>query len=160
MKLRDVFPVTWSLARWLIVGTWIATALIAWSGYRATQEWRRSSELLVQRRAGFLRRTQTLALPAGERGNEAVSLFPERGVAADAILMFLRCSGRHVEQLSHDAGPHRQTVTALFPVVELSDVASSAGAGGERGFERAEMNWRSPLRLQGPAPVFLQEAFV
>ncbi len=43
--------VTWSLARWLIVGVWVATALIAAFGYRASREWRHSSEMLAQRRA-------------------------------------------------------------------------------------------------------------
>jgi signal transduction histidine kinase len=38
------------LATALIVGIWIAVLVMAWVGYRATREWRRSSELLLERR--------------------------------------------------------------------------------------------------------------
>ena len=38
------------LAVALIVGIWIAVLVTAWVGYRATSEWRRSSELLLERR--------------------------------------------------------------------------------------------------------------
>jgi hypothetical protein len=60
--------------------------------------------------------------------------------------------------LPQDPGPHRPTVEALFPIVELRDVAGATGTGIERGLERAELGGRCALRAQWPGPVVLQKA--
>jgi len=44
-------PKSRSLATWMAVGICVSIAVISWSGYRAVREWRRSSALLVERRA-------------------------------------------------------------------------------------------------------------
>lgn len=94
----------------------------------------------------------------GKRGNEAISLFFQWRVAAQAILMVVRRIRGSIDQLSQDPGPHRPTVEALFPIVELRSVAGATGAGVERGLERAEMGGRCALRTQWPGPVVLKKA--
>ena len=50
MKPLAFLPSIRVLPTALIVGIWIAVLVMAWVGFRATREWRRSSELLLERR--------------------------------------------------------------------------------------------------------------
>jgi signal transduction histidine kinase len=50
VKSRLTAPSVRLLGGALIVGIWLAVLVTAWVGYRATREWRRSSELLLERR--------------------------------------------------------------------------------------------------------------
>jgi len=95
---------------------------------------------------------------ASKRSNEAVGLFFQWRVAAQAILMVVRGVGGGIDQLPQDTRPHRPAVEALSPIVELCGVAGATGAGIERGLERAELGGRCALRTQGPGPVVLQKA--
>jgi signal transduction histidine kinase len=50
MSLREWFSQSRGLAGWLAAGMCLSVSVIAWFGYRAVREWRRSSVLLVERR--------------------------------------------------------------------------------------------------------------
>ena len=111
----------------------------------------------------FVQRVFSVTCAAARSGvgsegcHEAIGLFLERGVATDAILMFLRRVRGHIGQLSQDARPHGVTVQASLPVVELGGMARTAGARVERGLDRAEVGGRGSLRAKWPGPVFPQK---
>jgi signal transduction histidine kinase len=67
---------------WLIAGIGLAVLILSWFGYRATQEWRRSSSLLVQRRAEQKADLLVTALMRDMRGVEDSIL---RGVRWDDV---------------------------------------------------------------------------
>lgn len=73
--------------------------------------------------------------------------------------MFLRRVRRRIDQLPQDTGPHRLTVEAFFPIVELRDVAGAAGARVERGFEQTQSGVGRSLSAERPSPIFFEEAF-
>lgn len=56
------------LAGWLILGICIAVAVLVWFGYTASREWRRSSDLLVYRRAEEMADLLVRALARDMRG--------------------------------------------------------------------------------------------
>lgn len=63
-----------TVATWLIVGICAAVSVLFWFGYRATREWRRSVEILEQRRAEQAADVFVRALARDMRGAEAAVL--------------------------------------------------------------------------------------
>ncbi len=134
--------VSWNLARWLIVGVWIATALIASVGYRASREWRRSSEMLAQRRAV---RAANLLMRALSRDMEAAEGSIVRQV--------------HWHQIAYES-PHNlseaiASIFAKYPYPEFFFAARQDHAEQTAFFTRADrpLPWLVGGNASGPLPV-------
>ena len=94
---------------------------------------------------------------AGNRRRQAVGLFGQRRVAADAGQVFVARFGRHVDQLPEHARPHCPGVHCAAPVLVLLHMAVAASGRIERRFLRREVCRRGALRRQRALPVPVQK---
>ena len=80
MTRWDLSSLSRTISMWLIGGICVSVVVLAWFGYRATLEWRRSSDMLEQRRAEQTADLFVRALARDMRGVESLVL---RGVHLD-----------------------------------------------------------------------------